>query len=82
MCLSYYKVLLVLFILDTSNHVNLIDLDLISIYYKMYLTEDICSKLSLNLSCSVVLQCENLRNDEIPFQWNTVHLSLIHAILA
>ena len=56
------------------NHINLIDLDLISIYYKMYLTEDVCSKLSLNLSCSVVLQCENLRNEEIPFHWNSVHL--------
>ena len=56
------------------NHVNLINLDLISIYYKMYLTEDVCFKLSLNLSCSVVLQCENLRNEEIPFHWNSVHL--------
>ena len=74
MYLSNYKGLLVLFILDTNNHVNLIDLDLISIYYKMYLTEDVCFKLSLNLSCSVVLQCENLRNEGIPFHWNSVHL--------
>ena len=53
---------------------------LISIWFQSttkctyYLTEDVCFKLSLNLSCSVVLQCENLRNEEIPFHWNSVHL--------